>query len=336
MNRTIAAFSIGAACAFAQAQAPLPKFRSTVLAPLSGTGSFFAQGLSEGGIIYGGASRDSDLGQSYAAIITGDTVRVLPRVNAWSQRETVLGVDAEGRIFGRSHQFFGLGDSDEDWVIEPGAATATPLSFQFAGVNRYGLVAGNLGQVTVTWKGGTIRSTLRHESQRPSALGIADDGTVSGIDPGHWVIRNGVLIPLPELYDTAHTGITPSGRLFGSSFFQYGQGYTYSLTEGLKYYKFPHPILTNTFFDRDLPYVVASGDTKEPFLHFNGRAYSMVTLLEQPNFGVSGWVRGMNSRGQVLVDNGGILYLLTPVPEPATMTALAVGALALVRKRRKA
>jgi hypothetical protein len=332
-----------ALCVGAHAQTAFPRFTATQFPIGSFVDSFSAQGFSESGVAYGMSRSANNFDYGFATLAQSNGVRVLPRVNSWAKQETILGVDSQGRIFGRSAaDNIQASARQEDWIMEPGADTARPLGFQFIGMNRKGVVVGNRGPESVTWNNGVTQVAYRHESSAPSAVGIADDGSIFGVNlvndstPRQWFVREGVLIPLEGLNEYIPTGITPSGNLFGYALSQGASGYTYSPRAGLKFYRFPGSLRQGTFFDRDLPFVVGSNLSGDPMVHIDGRTGNLFDLLSEGSPVPYGQIRGMNSRGQFLVTDGPTLFYVTPVPEPATMTALAVGAWALVRKRRKA
>lgn len=78
------------------------------------------------------------------------------------------------------------------------------------------------------------------------------------------------------------------------------------------------------------------------FLYRNGEMVDLTTLI--PSDGIQGWselvvANGINEQGQIVgwgTFNGAqTAFVMTPVPEPATMAVLGLGAIALIRRRRR-
>lgn len=302
-------------------------------------------GLSESGELYGRASDPSESNGTVGLRSRAGALERLPRVNAWSTDETILSIDRSGRVFGRSTAGeIGAPSRQEDWYFEPGSTSAKPLGFVFAGVNRAGVVAGYRGQEVLLLRGAEETVVHRHTSGVNWAIGIADDETVSGIDlmpqgrASQWRVRNGVFEPLPDLNATSyHTGISPSGTLFGDTFAFGGTvGYTYRNGK-LNYFAGARSISIGTFFDRDLSYVVGSDRDDYAYIWQNGNRYDLRERFVggiNGGFGIKSRVRYMSANGHILLDDGPLIYVVSPVPEPATLVASGVGMFMLARRRK--
>ena len=82
-------------------------------------------------------------------------------------------------------------------------------------------------------------------------------------------------------------------------------------------------------------YSFTPGDlAQRAFLYDGSRMIDLNDLIDPP----SGWVlhiaRGISDGGHIVGEGNLGLFLLTPIPEPTTLSLLGVGGLAVIRRRR--
>ena len=86
---------------------------------------------------------------------------------------------------------------------------------------------------------------------------------------------------------------------------------------------------------------LAAGNAWPPFLCQDGHIYNLTDFILDGSGYEFGWAYGINDLGQIVceaehLDSGERhAILLTPIPEPATLSLLAVGAVALLKRKRK-
>lgn len=338
-----------------------------------GTGSTASQGffISPNGIVTG---RSTFSGGSTAFTWTQNGgIVALPSFTGHNF-SVGTGVNNSGTVVGiGTTTLFGSGPVPLIWnngVVSQLALPSGEGAGRAQAINGSGVVVGSTGggssQYGAIWSGGVytkLSQTTSGGSFFNTAFGINDAGLVigTGIDPNNAARNVGMV------YDSATNttfevgslgggngalafGVGNGGHVVGSAMLNQGSGTPFIWTQAGGMTAIPLAAGTSQGSARA---VNASGwavgtDSSAfaiPFLYDGGQTYRLGDLITQ---GGAGWDLLTNTSSSALgisdtgiitgtgVFNGSVhAYAMVPVPEPASMVALTVGALALLRKRRK-
>ncbi|MCX5671716.1 MAG: PEP-CTERM sorting domain-containing protein [Planctomycetota bacterium] len=243
----------------------------------------------------------------------------------------------------------------------PEVPSATPRLVQATGINRYGQVVGSVTVtvsspawdsflIPVVWNNGVAteifpRSLVFGGPRFGATTDINDHGDVVGVrSSGGFLWRNGALIDLgPALGGSALFGV-PSindvGQVVGFSYLLSG-GYQAFLWENgttTRLALLPGGQGTLASDINNLGQIVGADGSHRAVLWEGGAISDLNDLVPDD----SGWTlrsaHAINDLGQIvgwgIINGNDHAFLLTPVPEPATLSLLALGGAALVRRRR--
>jgi hypothetical protein len=267
----------------------------------------------------------------------------------WANYEQLLLKTPSGEFYGISEFQDGVTFKNATmWRKSNLGAPAEALPFGFARLNRFGRGSVDAHDGTRAFWDGTRLTPLPIPAGADVVFkGTSDDDTVAGYVRGtsdnySFTIKNGVLRRVTEFDGLATVvSIAPDGTLIGlvnlNTPYPYGTPVALG-PGGLMVYRQPGAFVVD-IYSSSAGFLAGTVDQAgyQASLWTPDQRYDLKRLTTVPvsDFHSPTRVVGTNSRGQIAI-NASFPYIVTPVPEPATMTALAVGALALVRKRRKA
>jgi probable HAF family extracellular repeat protein len=276
-----------------------------------------------------------------------------------------LGFGGQGRFINDAGQIAGGVNTDNTYhsrgfFYENGVTTVLGTfggtDSSVGGINAQGMVVGTanlLGSQSshaFAYENGvmtdlTPTDTYSGAEAINDARQILVDRTISGIYTV-WIYANGQFTNIGDLGGGFATGraLSPSGLATGQSILTGGagnhaflyrnggmtdlgslNGQGYSLGESVND--------SGTVVGK----VVATAGGTKAFVSFNGaQMLDLTSLIDSSRNGHNMTdATSINGSGAIIGWEGGYPYLLTPVPEPTTMLVVGIGAVAVLRRRRK-
>ncbi|MCO5298114.1 MAG: PEP-CTERM sorting domain-containing protein [Fimbriimonadaceae bacterium] len=284
------------------------------------------------------------------------------------------GANNSGAVVGTaSTTFFGSDPLPVIWQGGVATQLPLPAGESFGrayGVNASNAAVGSVGAGTtefgVLYQGGSaaiLTQTTANGSFVRTAFGINDSGRIVGfgIDPNNAAVNVGYVLDTATNTAfsvgalTAHGhngaiafGVGNGGHIVGSSMLNQGSGLPFIWTDAGGMVEIPLPTGTSQGSARAVnasgwAVGTASSAFAIPFLYDGSQTYALGDLLPAG----SGWDLSTNTSSSAMgISDGGIIvgtgvhngntraYAMVPVPEPATMAVLGLGAVALLRRRR--
>ena len=266
-----------------------------------------------------------------------------------------------------------FGSSPLPTIYQSGVGAALPLpagtnAGRAYAINNSGAIVGSVSGTGInetatlfSTSGSTLLTqTTAAGGRLVTAYGVGDTGRIVGqavdpstatttvpflLDPG--AVTATVLPSLPGNNGGVAFAVSSNGLVTGSSGFNGGANLPFLYSDGGGTVAVPLPAGTTTGSGRGvnaLGQVVgnAGGQFSVPFFFDGTTTFSLQSLISDPTWDLSmntsNSAFGISDTGVIVgrgLHNGAIAaFVLTPVPEPTTLCALAVGGLALLRRRR--
>ncbi|MGD8451926.1 MAG: PEP-CTERM sorting domain-containing protein [Phycisphaerae bacterium] len=250
---------------------------------------------------------------------------------------------------------------DSAWVWDNGSVTyISPLpggsSNEAYGINDAGQVAGrsatSVGQRAFLWDDGSLWSLGTLGGNYSSAHDINNAGQVAGTSAnasGVWhafLWDDGVMTDLGTLGGPSSAGIAmnDAGHVVGRSWLPEGGPYRAFLYRdgamanlGSLGGEFADALGINNL-DQVVGHSLLAGGAQRAFIWDDGVMTDLNDLLVDGGAWELTEAADINDAGQIVgvgyINGDEHAFLLTPVPEPATLSLLSLGALALLRRRR--
>lgn len=236
-------------------------------------------------------------------------------------------------------------------------------------VNSFNIAVGSVGsgvtQFGAIYQGGTgsiISTTTSNGSYLRTAFSINDSGLIvgQGIDPNNAAVNVGIVYDMNS--NTAYSvgalsgrngalafDVSNAGHVVGSTMLNQGSGTPFIWTQLGGMVEIALPSGTSSGSARGVnssgwAVGTASSAFAIPFLYDGSNTYRIADLVDTS----SGWDLSTNTSSSAMsISDSGIIvgtgvfngsvhaYALVPVPEPASMSAMALGVLALIRRRKR-
>jgi len=236
-------------------------------------------------------------------------------------------------------------------------------------VNSFNIAVGSVGsgvtQFGAIYQGGTgsiISTTTSNGSYLRTAFSINDSVLIvgQGIDPNNAAVNVGIVYDMNS--NTAYSvgalsgrngalafDVSNAGHVVGSTMLNQGSGTPFIWTQLGGMVEIALPSGTSSGSARGVnssgwAVGTASSAFAIPFLYDGSNTYRIADLVDPS----SGWDLSTNTSSSAMsISDSGIIvgtgvfngsvhaYALVPVPEPASMSAMALGVLALIRRRKR-
>jgi probable HAF family extracellular repeat protein len=305
-----------------------------------------------------GSTNNTTAGVEHAFLYSGGVMTDLGTLPG-GYYSSGFGINNNGQVVGDAqvaggnyHGFLYSSGTMTDLGTLPGGSS----SYAY-GINNNGQVVGQSGGQAFLYSGGTMTGlgTLPGGSGS-CAYGINNNGQVVGWIPdvngyGHaFLYGGGTMTDLGALFPGRHSyayGIDDNGQVVGRASTLIGEdAFLYSGGAMMDLGTLPGGTASQAYGINNKGQVVgASNTTNVPngyhaFLYSGGVMVDLNTLISTN----SGWIldcaEAINNNGQIVALGNNIFFggvdafLLTPVPEPASMWLLALGSAALLLRKR--